>query len=81
MEMAKAAPKKRLFWRVRVLMAERGIRSVSELSRKLALIGVDISISQLGRLIDNDIGHWNKEAIEGLMDVLECEIGELFQSR
>lgn len=65
--------------RVRVLMAERNIRSVSELSRRLNKLGVEISIPQLGRLIDGKTDHWNVKVIRGLITVLECELGDLWQ--
>lgn len=66
-------------WRVRVLMAERNVRSVSELVRLLEGIGVSISVAQLGRLIDGKAQHWSQEVIEGLMSVLECQVGELWR--
>lgn len=68
-------------WRVRVLMAEREIRTVSELVRRLEEIGVSISIAQLGRLIDGKAQHWSQEVIEGLMTVLECQVGDLWKER
>ena len=68
-------------WRVRVLMAEREIRSVSELVRRLEDVGVSISIAQLGRLIDGKTQHWSQEVIEGLVTVLECQIGDLWRQR
>ena len=70
-----------MVWRVRVLMAEREIRSVSELVRRLEDVGVSISIAQLGRLIDGKTQHWSQEVIEGLVTVLECQIGDLWRQR
>lgn len=77
--MAKATKSKRrqLVWRIRVVMAERGIRTVTALSRRLHEIGVEISVSQLGRMIDGKTQSWNQEVIEGLLTVLECEIGDI----
>ena len=60
-------------------MAERNVRSVSELVRRLEDIGVSISIAQLGRMIDGKTQHWNQDVIEGLMTVLECQIGDLWR--
>ena len=74
----KNTPRK-VTWRVRVLMAERDIRSVSELVRRLDEIGVSISVAQLGRLIDGKTTHWNQEVLEGLTTVLDCDIGDLFR--
>lgn len=61
-------------------MAERGIRSVSELVRQLEKVGVTVSISQLGRLIDGKIQHWNQSIIEGLLEVLDCELSDIIRS-
>jgi len=72
--------RKGLKWRVRVVMAERGVRSVSELVRQLESIGVSISVAQLGRLIDGKTQHWNQEVIEGLMTILNCELSDLLTS-
>jgi DNA-binding Xre family transcriptional regulator len=60
-------------------MAERNIRSVSELSRRLNKLGVEISIPQLGRLIDGKTDRWNVKVIRGLITVLECELGDLWR--
>lgn len=69
--------RRQLTWQVRVVMAERGIRSVSELVRRLSDVGVSISVAQMGRLIDGKTKLWNQEVIEGLMTVLECELSDL----
>ena len=61
-------------------MAERGIRSVSELVRQLDNIGVSVSVAQLGRLIDGKTQLWNQQVIEGLMTVLDCEFSDLLRS-
>jgi DNA-binding Xre family transcriptional regulator len=77
----KPQPRKRVAWRVRVLMAERNIRSVSELVRRLEDIGVAISIAQLGRMIDGKTQHWNQDVVEGLITILDCQIGDLWQEQ
>ena len=77
----KPPPRRAVVWRVRVLMAERNVRSVSELARQLEDIGVSISIAQLGRLIDGKTQHWSQEIIEGLMTVLECKVGDLWREQ
>ena len=77
----KSNPCRAVVWRVRVLMAERNVRSVSELVRRMEDIGVSISIAQLGRLIDGKTQHWSQEVIEGLMPVLECQVGDLWKER
>lgn len=77
----KLQPRRKVVWRVRVLMAERNIRSVSELVRRLEDIGVSISIAQLGRMIDGKTQHWSQEVVEGLITILECSLGDLWQER
>ena len=72
--------KRKITWRVRVVMAERNIRSVSELVRQLESIGITISVAQLGRLIDGKTQHWNQQVIEGLMTILDCELTDLLHS-
>jgi DNA-binding Xre family transcriptional regulator len=62
-------------------MAERNVRSVSSLVRQLEAIGVSISIAQLGRLIDGKTQHWSQDVIEGLMTVLNCNLGDLWKER
>ncbi len=74
-------PRRKIIWRVRVMMAERGVRSVSELVRQLEAIGVSISNAQLGRLIDGKSRHWNQSVVEGLMEVLNCELSDLLSSQ
>ena len=72
---------RRLKWRTRVVMAERGIRSVSALCRKLAALGVDISESQLGRIIDGKSSHFNSAVVGGLLAALDCGLADLFVVR
>ena len=72
--------KRKIVWRVRVMMAERGVRSVSQLARLLSDSGVEISTVQLGRMIDGNTQYIKKEVIEGLMNVLDCDLGDLVGS-
>lgn len=74
------AARRKLIWRARIVMAERGVRSVSELMRRLEAIGVAISVAQLGRLIDGKTKSWNVEVIEGMLAVLECDLADLVRS-
>ena len=67
--------------RVRELMAERGVRTVSELSRRLEAIGVSISIAQLGRLADGKTDSWNTRVLAGLLVVLECDGKDLVSTK
>ena len=72
---------RRLKWRTRVVMAERGIRSVSALRRELAGIGVDISEAQLGRIVDGKSTHFNSQVVGGLLTALNCGLNDLFTVR
>lgn len=73
-------PTVRLVWRVRLLMLKHDIRSVSALARRLHDLGVDISIAQLGRLIDGKNKLWNQQVIEGLLSIFECSLDEMFET-
>ena len=79
--MTTASKPRRLKWRTRVVMAERGIRSVSALSRKLGELGVDISESQLGRIIDGKSSHFNAKVVGGLLTALDCGLNDLLVVR
>ena len=71
----------RLRWRTRVLMAERGVRSVSALRRQLAELGIAISDAQLGRIVDGRSSHFNSQVIAGLLTALDCGLNELIAVR
>ena len=66
-----------LAFRIRVVMAERGIRSVAALQRMLKTIGVDISVPQLIRIIDGQSTHVSTAVLGGLIAVLQCGIEDL----
>jgi hypothetical protein len=63
---------------VRALMADRNIRSVAALQRMLIAAGVDISNQQLNRIVDNRATLLNLTVINGLLQVLQCSVHELF---
>ena len=71
----------RLLWRTRVVMAERGVRSVSALRRKLATLGIEISDAQLGRIVDGRSSHFNSAIVGGLLAVLDCGLSDLIAVR
>ena len=66
-----------LAFRIRVVMAERGIRSVAALQRMLKVIGVDISVPQLIRIVDGQSTHVSTVVLGGLIAVLQCGIEDL----
>lgn len=71
----------RLLWRTRVVMAERGVRSVSALRRQLAALGIEISEAQLGRIVDGRSSHFNTHVIAGLLTALNCGLSDLIAVR
>lgn len=71
-------PERSIILRVRVCMAERGIRSVAALHRLLIEAGVDISHPQLLRVVDNRAQHLNVALLNGLLNVLGCRVEDLF---
>jgi DNA-binding Xre family transcriptional regulator len=66
-----------LAFRIRVVMAERGIRSVAALQRMLKAIGIDISVPQLIRIVDGQSTHVSTAVLGGLVTVLQCGIEDL----
>ena len=66
-----------LAFRIRIVMAERGIRSVAALQRMLKAIGVDISVPQLIRIVDGQSTHVSTLVLGGLITVLQCGIEDL----
>lgn len=63
--------------RIRVVMAERGIRSVAALQRMLKTTGVEISVPQLLRIVDGQSSHLSTAVLGGLVTVLQCGIEDL----
>ena len=75
---AKKKPRAQLEPRIRVCMAQSGIRSVSALKRQLARYGISISDAQLGRVVDGRVEHVSIRVIEGLLAVLGCGLQDLY---
>jgi len=71
-------PNRGIVLRVRVCMAERGIRSVAALHRLLIEAGVDISHPQLIRVVDNRAQHLSVALLNGFLKVFGCGVEELF---
>lgn len=74
-------PRRSLEWRVRETMAARGIKTVTALVELLQKNGYEISISQLGRMIDGKSKNFNSETIIWLMEVLKCDLEGIVVSR
>ncbi len=81
MEKQDRPPRRRLEWRVRETMSARGIRTVTALVELLGQRGYEISISQLGRMIDGKSKSFNSETVVWLMEVLKCDLDGIIVSR
>lgn len=68
-----------LHWRLRVMMAERKIKTVTELGRRLNGLGVTLSSQHLTRLIDDLPQRLNTELLAALLAVLDCKLTDLLQ--
>ena len=64
--------------RLAVLMAERGIRSISELQRMLEDAGRPAARRTLDRFYKNENNQIHYDTIVDLCIVLKCDIGDLF---
>jgi DNA-binding Xre family transcriptional regulator len=77
--MSRFATLNTLEWRVRVMMAERRIKTVTELRKQLEEVGVEISTTQLSRIVDALPTRISSEVLAGLTTVLRCEVGDLMR--
>ena len=68
-----------LEWRVRVMMAERHIKTITELRKQLESVGVYISTTQLSRVVDALPTLIRSEVLAGLTTVLRCEVSDLIR--
>ncbi|MDA8154746.1 MAG: helix-turn-helix transcriptional regulator [Acidithiobacillus sp.] len=77
--MSRLATLNALEWRVRVMMAERHIKTITELRKQLEEVGVEISTTQLSRIVDALPTRISSEVLAGLTTVLRCEVGDLMR--
>ena len=73
------APQRKALLRVQVLMAEHDIRFVTELWKRLTAMGVDISHSQLTRVVNNSTKSLSIDLLEGLATLFDCPVSALFK--
>ena len=66
-------------WRLPVVMAERGIRTATELHRMLTPYGIDISSHRISRIVAKMPDRLNMQVLIGLMTVLECSASDLIR--
>ena len=64
-------------WRLRAVMAERGMYSTTSLLPLLADREVSLSASQVYRLVAERPERLNLNVLMALVDILECEVGDL----
>jgi transcriptional regulator with XRE-family HTH domain len=73
------APRHKATLRVHVLMAEHDIRFVTELWKRLNVLGVEISHSQLTRVVNNSTKSLSIDLLEGLATLFDCPVASLFK--
>lgn len=66
-------------WRLLNMMAERRIRTVTELRKRLIALGIDISSQQMGRLVNQFPERMNTTYLRGLLTALDCDISDLIR--
>lgn len=64
-------------WRLRELMAARGMNTISDLLPHLADRGIQLSDSQLYRLLGGTPERMNLILLGAILDVLDCSFEEL----
>lgn len=68
-----------LQWRLHTVMSERGIRTTTELHRRLESSGLDITPQQLSRIVARLPRLLNTTVLAALMTSLECTASDLLR--
>lgn len=66
-------------WRLREVMASRGMFSTTDIRQPLAERGIDLSPSQVYRLVVERPERLSLKALMALMDLLDCRMDELIE--
>ncbi|MEU8342087.1 helix-turn-helix transcriptional regulator [Spirillospora sp. NPDC048832] len=66
-------------WSLREVMAERGMFSTTELRPLLATRGVELSASQVYRLVVDKPERLNLRTLMALLDILDCTMDDLIK--
>ena len=66
-------------WRLRKVMADRGLFSTTDLRPMLAQRGVHLSPSQVYRLVVEKPERLNLKALMALIDILDCRVEDLIE--
>lgn len=69
--------RKHIEWKLYKVMADKKIKSIAELKRRLEAVGIDITSTQLGRMHYERPSRFNLDLLEGLGTVLDCEITDI----
>ena len=70
---------KRFTWRLEQRMHERGIHQITALQRELHAHGIDLSSSQIHRLVTGTPERLNLEVLAALCEILACSPSELIE--
>ena len=66
-------------WHLRHVMADRGMFSTTDLIKPLAARGIDLSSSQVYRLVVERPERLSLRILMALLDILECTMDELIE--
>ncbi|MGH3972755.1 MAG: helix-turn-helix domain-containing protein [Pseudonocardiaceae bacterium] len=66
-------------WKLRELMATRGLFSTTDLRPKLVERGLHLSSSQVYRLVVDKPERLNLKALMALLDILDCQMDDLIE--
>ena len=72
--------KKRLVWRLPVLMAEHKIRTATELSRRLADIGYEITCVHAARLVHDRPQRISSDLLDALVTIFDCTANDILSA-
>lgn len=64
-------------WRLRLLMAEHGMFKATDLQPRLAEHGIELSSSQVWRMVTGRPERLNLRVLVVLCEILDCQPGEL----
>ena len=70
-----------LEWRVRVVMAERGLKTVTSLQRLLSKAGIEVSTQHLSTVVNGLPERLNLVLLSGLCTVLDCDVSDLLRRK
>lgn len=76
-EPGKLKTRKRLAWRLPVLMAEHRIRSASELKRRLEEVGYEISSIHVARIVHVRPQRISSDLLDALVTIFDCTANDI----